>query len=221
MFIDTHIHESKYSLDSQVSLRKIVERARLMGLDGVCITDHDDDRIKHEVRALSRELGYLIIPGVEILTHEGDIIVFGVDNLPTEKVHAAELLAYIQAKGGVGISAHAFRNNNRGLGETIRLVQGLAGVEGFNGNTDLESNLAACRLAKELGLPMFGASDAHHQHEVGKYATYFDCAITDERDFINAIKAGVVRPAVYENGRFELIDLTELRQGNRNYEKSS
>ncbi|OLN31541.1 hypothetical protein DSOL_2566 [Desulfosporosinus metallidurans] len=33
----------------------------------------------------------LLIPGVEILTHEGDIIVFGVDNLPTEKVHAAEI----------------------------------------------------------------------------------------------------------------------------------
>lgn len=210
MFIDTHIHESKYSLDSRVSLREIVERARSMGLDGVCITDHDDDSIKHEVRELSRELGYLIIPGVEILTHEGDIIVFGIDQLPTEKVHAAELLTYIQAKQGVGISAHAFRNNNRGLGENIRIVEGLAGLEGFNGNTDLESNLKACRLAKELGLPMFGASDAHHRHEVGKYATYFDCAITDERDFIKAIKAGVVRPAVYENGHFELIDLTEL-----------
>jgi hypothetical protein len=210
MFIDTHIHENKYSLDSCVSLRKIVEQAMTMGLDGVCITDHDDDRIKHEARELSQELGYLIIPGVEILTYEGDIIVFGVDSLPTKKVHTAELLDYIQAQEGVGISAHPFRNNNRGLGETIRTVKGLAGLEGFNGNTDWKSNLKACRLAKELGLPLFGASDAHHQHEVGKYATYFDWAITDERNFIEAIKAGAVRPAVYEKGRFELINLTEL-----------
>ena len=124
MFIDTHIHESKYSLDSHVSLTEIVARAREMGLDGICITDHDDNNIRHEARALSKSLGYLIIPGTVVLTYQGDIVVFGVDDLPTEKVHAAELIAYVNEKGGVGISAHPFRNNNRGLGEYIRTIQG-------------------------------------------------------------------------------------------------
>lgn len=207
MFIDTHIHESKYSLDSHVSLREIVDQARSMGLDGVCITDHDDNQIKDEARKMSQELGYLIIPGIEILTLEGDIVVFGVDDLPNEQLHAIELLDYIHSNGGVGISAHPFRNNNRGLGEHIRLVEKLSGVEGFNGSTDLESNLKACRLAQELGIPLFGASDAHLQNRVGKFATYFEETISSEEDFIQAIKAGAVRPAIYENGHFKLIEL--------------
>lgn len=206
MFIDTHIHESKYSLDSHVSLAEIVERAREIGLDGICITDHDDNTIRHEARALSKSLGYLIIPGTEVLTYQGDIVVFGVDDLPAEMVHAAELIAYVNQRGGVGISAHPFRNNNRGLGEHIRTVKGLAGLEGFNGNTDLESNLIACRLASELGLPIFGASDAHHKHQVGKYATYFDANITNEMEFVSAIKGGTTHPAAYIEGRFELIN---------------
>ncbi|WP_094606834.1 hypothetical protein SPSIL_034570 [Sporomusa silvacetica DSM 10669] len=206
MFIDTHIHESKYSLDSHVSLNEIVDRAKKIGLDGICITDHDDNQIRHVARALSKELGYLIIPGCEVLTYEGDIVVFGVDDLPEGKLHAAELISYVNAKGGVGISAHPFRNNNRGLGENIQRVQGLAGVEGFNGNTDLPSNLQACRLAGQLGLPIFGASDAHHVHEVGKYATYFACPITSEAEFIEAIKAGVTRPAICLDNGFTLLD---------------
>lgn len=206
MFIDTHIHESKYSLDSHASLSEIVEQAKKIGLDGLCITDHDDNQIRHEARALAQELGYLIIPGCEVLTHEGDIVVFGVDDLPEEKLHAAELISYINAKGGVGISAHPFRNNNRGLGENIQRVPGLAGVEGYNGNTDLLSNLQACRLAGQLGLPIFGASDAHHIHEVGKYATYFSSRINNEADFIAAIKAGATRPAISLAGGFTLLD---------------
>lgn len=206
MFIDTHIHESKYSLDSHVSLAEIVVRAKKLGLDGICITDHDDNQIRQEARSLSQSLGYLIIPGCEVLTYEGDIVVFGVDDLPKEKLHAEQLLSYVNSKGGVGISAHPFRNNNRGLGEQIQHVQGLAGVEGFNGNTDLPSNLQACRLAGQLGLPLFGASDAHHVHEVGKYATFFDWPIANEADFIEAIKAGVTRPAVFLGDGFTLLD---------------
>ncbi len=207
MFIDTHCHESKYSLDSKVSLEEIVLRARERGLDGICITDHDDNRIRHEARALAKSLDYLIIPGVEILTHEGDIVVFGVDELPQQKIHAAELLEYVNGRGGVGIAAHPFRNNNRGLGDKIRLLPGLAGIEGYNGNTDLPANLKACRLGCELGMPLFGASDAHHRTEVGVYATCFTTKIASEADFVLAVSEGRTRPAKYSNGGYQLLEV--------------
>ena len=206
MFIDTHIHESKFSPDSHATLSGILAQARRVGLDAICITDHDDNEIRYEARALSAELGYLIIPGCEVLTHEGDVVVFGVDDLPKEKVHAAELLAYVNARGGVGISAHPFRTNNRGLGENLRSVPGLAGVEGFNGNTDLEHNLQACQLAGALGLPIFGASDSHHVPQVGKYATWFPDEIRTEADFVAAVRAGNMRPAISLDGGFTLLD---------------
>ncbi len=206
MFIDTHIHESKFSPDSYAPLSGILEQARKVGLDAICITDHDNNQIRHEARALSAETGYLIIPGCEILTYEGDIVVFGVDELPEEKVHAAELLTYINAQGGVGISAHPFRTNNRGLGEGLRSIVGLAGVEGFNGNTDLEHNLQACQLAGKLGLPLFGASDSHQVAQVGKYATWFPDTFSTEEEFVAAIRAGKMRPAISLDDGFTLLD---------------
>ena len=41
MLMDLHMHEKRNSADSFISLEEIVFRAREMGLDGICITDHD------------------------------------------------------------------------------------------------------------------------------------------------------------------------------------
>jgi predicted metal-dependent phosphoesterase TrpH len=133
MIIDTHLHESKYSLDSLVSLEEIVEQARLIGLDGICITDHESNEIKEEARRLSQKTGFLIITGAEVLTWQGDVTVFGLEHIPQERMHAAELIDLVVKEGGVAISAHPFRQNNRGMGHAIREMKLLGGVEAFNG----------------------------------------------------------------------------------------
>ena len=46
MFVDLHMHERTFSKDSFLTLKEIVEIAKEKGLDGVCITDHDDIGIK-------------------------------------------------------------------------------------------------------------------------------------------------------------------------------
>ena len=46
MIIDTHMHEKTYSSDSFLSLEDIVKKSKSMGLDGVCITDHESNEIK-------------------------------------------------------------------------------------------------------------------------------------------------------------------------------
>ncbi len=209
MIIDTHIHESKYSLDSKVSLQEIILKAKEIGLDGICITDHDSNEIMDEAHSLSKELDFPIFVGAEVLTHEGDIVVFGLDNLPSEKIHAAELLKIVKSCGGVGISAHPYRQNNRGMGNLIKEIDGLAGVEGFNGNTNNENNIHSYQVASQIKLPIFGASDAHHVHEVGKFATVFPDGIRDVKDLINAVKEGNVYPVVLQNNSYikpEILD---------------
>ena len=156
MVIDTHIHERQHSPDSRADIFGIVRQARSVGLDGVCITNHDDHQIRAVARELSRQLDFLIIPGCEVLTYQGDVIVFGVEQLPGEKVHARELVDYVNSCGGVAIAAHPFRSNNRGLGKLIAEIPGLSGAEGFNGNTCLAENLLTCELAAQCGLPLFG-----------------------------------------------------------------
>ncbi len=205
MIIDTHIHESKYSDDSNVSLEEIIFKAKAIGLDGICITNHENKKIEKKAYRLAQKTDLLILVGAEILTYEGDLLVFGLDRLPDKKMHAQKLINIVNTAGGVAISAHPFRNNDRGMGENISKVKGLSGVEVLNGSTTFANNLAADNLAKSLSLPCLGASDAHHADKVGKYATYFYDDIKNIRDFINAIKNNRVSPAVYIENQFKVI----------------
>jgi predicted metal-dependent phosphoesterase TrpH len=88
MLIDTHLHEKKFSGDSFISLEMIIKKAGELGLDGICITDHESNAIRTEAAALSQKTGFLIITGAEVLTLEGDMTVFGLDRLPEKTVHS-------------------------------------------------------------------------------------------------------------------------------------
>lgn len=207
MIIDTHIHEKTYSKDSAASLDDIVKRARAIGLGGVCITDHESQEIKDRAEEYSKETGFLIIVGAEVLTFEGDILVFGLNRLPNRKVYAQELIDEVQKVKGAAISAHPFRHNNRGMGYGIRNIKGLSGIEAFNGSTRPHDNFNAYELSIELDIPIFGASDAHRVEEIGKYATRFDGYIRDEIDFIEAIREGKTSAMIYKNNKFERIEI--------------
>ena len=205
--IDTHIHERTFSSDSSLALEDIVSRAIEMGLDGVCITDHESNGLMEIATAYSSKTGFLIIVGAEILTYEGDLTVFGVDHLPEKKLHAQDMIDLALNVGGVAISAHPFRQNNRGMGNSIRNVKGLSGLEAFNGSTTPHNNLYAYGLSAELSLPAFGASDAHEIRAVGRYATVFPDRIRDTADFIEAVKNGGTCPAVYTEIGYETIHI--------------
>lgn len=208
MFIDTHIHESKYSLDSKFSLEQAVKKAKEIGLNGICITDHESNNIREEALEYGKKNNFLIIVGAEVLTYQGDVVVFGLKDIPQEKIEARELLLNVKEAKGVAIAAHPFRNNNRGMGNYIREVKELLfGIEAFNGSTEPHQNLFAYALATELGLPAFGASDAHLVERVGKYSTVFPDGIRDEQDFIFAVKNGMVHPAIRKKNTFEEIDI--------------
>lgn len=206
MIIDTHIHENRYSGDSKVSLETVIFKAKKIGLDGICITNHENQKIKNLANRLNKKTDLLILVGAEILTYEGDILVFGINKLPDKKMHADELINYVNKRRGITISAHPFRNNNRGAGNKINNLPGLTAVESLNGSTSYKNNLKANNLAKKLNLPTLGASDAHNSKRIGKYASYFEDNINNMQDFINAIKKNRVSPAIHHNNNFHVID---------------
>ncbi|SHH57038.1 hypothetical protein SAMN02745196_00814 [Clostridium collagenovorans DSM 3089] len=205
MFIDTHMHCIEGSPDSFISVAEIVNKAKELGLDAICITDHDDNSVKEYALKYGQENDFKIFVGAEVLTFEGDIVVFGLEELPKEMVHAQELIDLVNSKGGATISAHPFRENNRGLGNHIREVKGLSAVESFNGSTKPYNNLYAYGLAIELGLRTVGASDCHEIEAIGRYCTIFPDNIETEQDLIKALKEEKLYPAVYKNGRYEKI----------------
>ena len=199
MLIDIHMHESKYSSDSHVSLEEIVAKAKSIGLDGICITDHESNQIKAEATKLSVQEDFPIIVGAEVLTQAGDILVFGLNDLPKEKIPAQDLIDSVNKAGGVAIAAHPFRDNGRGTGEEIRNLTGLAGIETFNGSTKPDHNFQAYSLALELGLSKVGGSDTHVIERVGKFVTSFPDWVRTTKDLIKAVKNDQVMPVSYNN----------------------
>ncbi|MFA5577348.1 MAG: PHP domain-containing protein [Tissierellaceae bacterium] len=195
MKIDCHIHEDKYSSDSKLDLYEAIKEAKNLGLDGICITNHDNNLLNKEIGNSAVIDGVLVIVGAEILTFEGDILTFGLKKIPDKMIKAEELLGLVKDSEGVAIAAHPFRDNNRGIEDNmIRLSHLLSAVEAFNGSTKYEHNMQAFNLANELKLPTIGASDAHSLDRVGIFATQFKSSIRDDLDFIEAIKSGDYYP---------------------------
>lgn len=202
MFIDTHMHCLEGSADSFIRISEIVDKARNLGLDGICITDHDSLSAREYAIEYGKRNDFKIFVGGEILTYEGDIVVFGLDEVPNRKLHAQELIDLVNSKGGATISAHPFRDNNRGCGNNIREFNGLTAVEIFNGSTKVHHNLQAFALALELGLATVAASDCHEVKTIGTYCTIFPDDVKTEEDLIRAIKEKKVYPAVYKDGKY-------------------
>lgn len=206
MFIDTHMHCLEGSPDSFIKVSELVEKAKKMGLDAICITDHDNNKVREYALEYSQRSHFKIFVGVEILTYEGDIVVFGLHELPKEKMHAQELIDLVNTNGGVTIAAHPFRENNRGCGKYLKELKGLTAVEVFNGSTKAYNNLYAFATAVELGLATVAASDCHEVETVGRYCTGFLEKIETEEDLIREIKKGNVYPAVYQEGTYVKIE---------------
>lgn len=206
MLIDMHMHEMTYSKDSFLKLDVMVRIAKSKGLDAICITDHDSMGLKEYAAEYARKSGFPVFVGIEYFSLQGDIVAFGIEDYPRERVPAQEFIDLVKAQGGVCFAAHPFRNNNRGLEENLRLVRGLDGLEALNGSTSIEACVRAAEYAQELGLFMLGSSDCHVPEKVGVCATYFPQDVETMEEFLAEFRKGRMRPAYYENGHYHIIN---------------
>ncbi|MDO5111786.1 MAG: PHP domain-containing protein [Clostridia bacterium] len=188
------MHERTFSGDSKMNLREIVTEAKRKGLDAVCITDHDAIGLAAYAARLAQEENFPIFVGVEYLALEGDIVAFGIDDLPAPHLSAQAFIDYVTAQGGVCIAAHPYRSNSRGLGDLLFTLQNLLGAEVYNGSTTPLENQMALQTCKKAGLKPFGASDAHTTVQVGLYATEIPGHFTTTAQLVEAIKTQACRP---------------------------
>lgn len=201
MIIDFHMHERTHSLDSRMNLREIVREARIVGLDGVCITDHDAYGLAEYAALVTKETGFPIFVGIEYLAWEGDILAFGFQELPALHQSAQAFIDEMDRQGAVTISAHPFRSNSRGLGEDLLRIRGLTGVEVLNGSTSPAANRKALDYCQKLGLQMIGASDAHNLGALGRFATEVPGYFTTVEELVEALKTKRTRPVLLSGYR--------------------
>lgn len=203
MIIDTHMHTAEYSPDSFLPIATAIGRAREMGIDALCITDHDTLGAAEVIGLWRRKFDFTLILGVEVLTTDGDFVCYGLDKAPAPRtVSARDLLIHLDSLGGAAIAAHPFRNNNRGARELISTLPCLAAVECFNGSTPAQENLHALRLARARGLSLCGAGDAHRREKVGTFTTEVAGTIKNESDLIAALKEGCCSPMAWNGEMF-------------------
>jgi hypothetical protein len=192
-----------------MNLEKGIMFAQSRGLDAICLTDHGTNRIQTKAARLSQVYGLPIFVGVEISTQQGDILVYGLESIPERTFSAQDLLAYVQEYNAIAVAAHPFRRRVNSLGSLLRTIEGLGGVEAFNGNTDYEHNLLAYHIGQERGLPCLGGSDAHAVEQVGRFATHFPDGIKNIQDLIHAIRTEPLFPVYYNRAtrQFEKIEV--------------
>ena len=200
------MHEMTYSKDSFLALPQMVEIAREKGLDGICITDHDSMGLKDTASEYTKRTGFPVFMGIEFYSLQGDILAFGIDEYPKERINAQDFIDMVNAHGGITISAHPFRNNRRGLEEHLDAVKGITAIEVLNGSTLPDATAKAEEYSKKLGLPATGASDCHVTEKVGVYATYFPDDIKSTDDLCRAVRAGRCKPAYFKDGRYHIYE---------------
>lgn len=209
MVIDLHVHSLPASPCSTISVEEIIEEAKEIGLNGICLTDHNHLWEPHKVEDLRQRYGFLILGGNEITTEQGDILVFGLEEEIRGVIKLEELRKKVLRAGGFMIVAHPFRGfltfgiNYLGLTREKAMerpvFKWVDAVEVLNSKVSEEENNFAAQVAEGLCLPVTGGSDAHGSGEVGIYATRFPCRIQNEQDLIEALKKGDYSPVTFRN----------------------
>jgi predicted metal-dependent phosphoesterase TrpH len=183
---------------------QLVAQAVKVGLDGVCITEHDTPWDRHATERLSERFGILVIGGMEVSTEYGEVLVWGLHEPIFDMQDIHDLRRRVDRAGGVMVAAHPFRGAQSlvrwdpdagivpKLDQAVRLpiFKIVDGMEVFNGMApewELDLSSAVCDRLPIMGT---GGSDAHNVDCVGDCVTVLENRVATEEDFYEEIKAG-------------------------------
>lgn len=187
---DLHIH-TKYSLDSTIDPRSLVDQLYAHpSIKVIAVTDHNTVEGYQKVRELACAYpDILLIPGIEVATPLGDLIVLGPEEKPPEPWDVKEVIDFAESNDGVVIVPHPYREY--GLGNSAKCYA-VDAVETLNGCAPSQLNRLAEKLAREMNLPGVAGSDAHNIHEL--WTVYNEIqASSDIDEILKALKGGLIK----------------------------
>ncbi len=183
---------------------ELVQRAKFVGLDGVCITEHNQLWSVEALEKLRMKHNFLVLGGVEVDTNYGHIVVFGLHQSVLNVYRIEELRELVDEAGGVMIVAHPFRYalseySNPTLSVEAAsqrsVLQFVEAIEVYGGMSSRTEGDLAARVGDHLKLKAVAGSDAHAILQVGQCFTIFENRIKDEQQLIAEIKQGRCRAA--------------------------
>lgn len=213
---DLHVHSS--CSDGHDDVKTILKQAVKCGLNGIAITDHDTLQGSTAARKIIKDgkLDIVLIPGAEVTTSEGHLLVLGVSDLPQRGMSPEETVDIAHDFGGIGVVPHPYHPFRHAIGR----IPKCDAVEVYNSKHLFGiANARAFIGARKRGLPMVAGSDSHFAKTVGLGVTEIDAENTD--DAIQAIRKGYTRiigrrtpPRYFIGNTFQYIYL-EIRKGIR------
>ena len=210
MLIDLHNHTWPRSHDSVLDPEDLVVRAKQLGLDGICLTEHDNVWNPAEAAAIAEKHDFLVIPGVEVSTDDGHILAYGVDKYVFGMHRVGRLAEHVKQRGGGLVVAHPYRRAipwkddpevwERALERSVTnpAIPHCLALEVLNGRGSERENRFSLEMCARVGLPGTAGTDSHSSHDIGKVATYFESdRIETWQDLVREL----------ESGRFYAVDM--------------
>jgi len=188
---DFHIH-TRYSIDCNTPLDKLIERCLERGVNCVAIADHGTAEGALKMKEMAP---FKVIVAEEILTPEGEIMGMFLQETIASGSSVEETLSYIKAQGGLVCIPHPFDRFRPSAmkRETLERIVGQVDIlEVFNARTMPLHNRGRLKaFAGEHNLHQSAGSDAHTLAEVGN--AYVEMPEFNGRDdFLQALAEGKV-----------------------------
>lgn len=175
--LDLHVHTC-YSGDSVIKPKDLLKQAIKKGLNGFAITDHGSLKAYKLLEKEARNKGLIVIPGMEIETHIGEIIALFIDEgVEVQDNRFLAVVEQIKEKNGLIVIPHPFdflRSNHlkTGLLSERIIKKYLNGIEIINSRIIFNSCVKKAKKYNErFKLFETGGSDAHTLKEIGNAYT--------------------------------------------------
>lgn len=202
-----HVHSAVASSDSTLDPHRLPDLGPSAGLTGANVCEHDKMWDPHQRKAYREtHTDFLINFGMEVSTDLGHMLAIGLPAYIGGIRRAERLREELDAVGGFLIVAHPFRHafddvtamRNDGVrfeltpseAAQLPVFQLVDAIEIANGCNTPRENYFAFEVARELGLPTTGGSDAHSESGIGYYATGFERELTSEAELLEELRAG-------------------------------
>ncbi len=182
---------------------ELLERARELGFQTLAVTLHGELFDDPQAFARARELGILLIPGVELRLEGADVVVLNISRAEAEATRTFADLRRLRAARGDEMfvfAPHPFyvlggSIGGRRLEANIDLFDAIEychfHVRGLN------PNIPAVRLATRHKLPLLATSDAHRRCAFGPSFSFLEVPIGDEaRSYAAPPTAGEIFAAI-------------------------
>lgn len=191
MKADLHIH-STASPDAKLDPIDILRIMKSKGFGAIAILDHNSVRGSLAASKQTKEIGIILVRGMEISSKAGHIGALRVEEEVPRDLSPDETVDRIHSMGGLAVALHPYRIST-GVGEAVVRRCKFDAVEVVNGFTSDRRNRKAQRLADSLKLPYTGGSDAHFEKEIGMaFVETDECA--DSEELLKIIMSGRSRP---------------------------